>query len=94
MVVQEEEGDMTAPRPLDYSAGGHASLERFFRSVPLLSLSRPHPTVLTLHVRDSLPQALAVPTLLPTSCRLSSPASTVCAPTRHWPTTASSPLPW
>lgn len=47
-------------RPLDYAEGGRTSLERFFKSVPLLSLGRPHPTVFVLRVTDSLPHALSV----------------------------------
>ncbi len=51
-------------RPLDYAEGGRTSLERFFKSVPLLSLGRPHPTVLVLRVTDSLPHALSVRTTI------------------------------
>jgi CBS domain-containing protein len=47
-------------RPRDYAEGGRTSLERFFKSVPLLSLARPHPTVFVLRVTDTLPHALAV----------------------------------
>lgn len=54
-------------RPLDYAEGGRTSLERFFKSVPLLSLGRPHPTVFVLRVTDSLPHALSVRTTIKTS---------------------------
>jgi hypothetical protein len=55
-----EAGTGIGVRPLDYSAGGRATLARFFRSVPLLSLSRPHSSVLTLRDCDPLSNALTV----------------------------------